>query len=43
VVLIATWAIANLVRHQPAFAWRREVGPWDLVVIVLGPSIPSLL
>ena len=43
VVLVATWAIANLVRRRPAFAWPREVGPWELVVFVLGPAIPSAL
>ena len=25
VVLVATWEIANLARHRPAFAWPREV------------------
>jgi hypothetical protein len=43
VVLVATWAIANLVRRRPAFAWPREVGPWELVVFVVGPAIPALL
>ena len=43
VVLVATWAIANLVRHRPAFAWPREVGPWELAVFVVGPAVPSLL
>ncbi|MGH9290793.1 MAG: hypothetical protein ACRD0V_21275 [Acidimicrobiales bacterium] len=43
VVLVATWAIANLVRRRPAFAWPREVGPWELAVFVLGPAIPSVL
>jgi hypothetical protein len=43
VVLVATWAIANLVRRRPAFAWSQEVGPWELVVFVLGPAIPSAL
>jgi hypothetical protein len=43
VVLVATWAIANLARRRPAFARPREVGPWELVVFVLGPAIPSLL
>jgi hypothetical protein len=43
VVLVATWAIANLARRRPAFAWPREVGPWELAVFVLGPAIPSVL
>jgi hypothetical protein len=43
VVLVATWAIANLLRHRPAFAWPREVGPWELVVFIVGPAIPSVL
>jgi len=43
VVLVATWAIANLVRRRPAFAWPREVGPWELAVFVVGPAIPSVL
>jgi hypothetical protein len=43
VVLVATWAIANLVRRRPAFAWPREVGPWELAVFVLGPALPSVL
>lgn len=42
-VLVATWAIANLARRRPAFAWPREVGPWELAVFVVGPAIPSLL
>ncbi len=43
VVLVATWAIANLARRRPAFAWPREVGPWELAVFVLGPALPSVL
>jgi hypothetical protein len=42
-ILLTTWAGANLLRRRPAFAVPREVGPWELGVVLLGPVVPSLV
>lgn len=42
-ILLGTWALSNLARHRPAFAWPREVGLWELGVYLFGPALPALL
>ena len=42
-VLVATWVGTNRLRHRPVWSWPREVGPWELVVFVVGPEIPPAL
>jgi hypothetical protein len=46
-VLAATWVIANVLRHRPPAnrLWTRprRVGPAELAVFLLGPSLPPLL
>jgi hypothetical protein len=41
-VLIAGIAIANLLRGRPAFSIPRTVGPGELALFVIGPSLPAL-
>lgn len=41
-ILVATWAVANRLRGQPAFSRPRVVGPVELAVFVIGPALPSL-
>jgi hypothetical protein len=41
-ILVATWAIANRLRGQPAFSRPRVVGPVELAVFVIGPALPSV-
>lgn len=43
VVLLATWALANVVRRRPAFSRPRKVGPAELAVFVVGPALPALI
>jgi hypothetical protein len=42
-VLIAGIAIANMLRGQPAFSVPRTIGPGELSLFVIGPSLPALL
>jgi hypothetical protein len=41
-VLIAGIAIANVLRGRPAFSIPRTVGPGELALFVIGPSLPAL-
>jgi hypothetical protein len=41
-VLIAGIAIANLLRGRPVFSIPRTVGPGELALFVIGPSLPAL-
>jgi hypothetical protein len=41
-VLIAGIAIANMLRGQPALSIPRTVGPGELALFVIGPSLPAL-
>jgi hypothetical protein len=41
-VLIAGIAIANMLRGRPAFSIPRTVGPGELALFVIGPSLPAL-
>jgi hypothetical protein len=43
VVLVAGIAIANLVRGRPALSIPRTIGPAELGLFVIGPSLPALL
>jgi hypothetical protein len=40
-VLIAGIAIANVMRGRPAFSIPRTVGPGELALFVIGPSLPA--
>lgn len=42
-VLVATWAVTNLVRHRRAFARPRVLGAPELAAFLIGPMIPSLV
>lgn len=42
-ILVVTWAVANRLRGRPAFEVPRQVGAFELAVIVIGPVIPSLV
>ena len=42
-VLIAGVALANLLRRRPAFSIPRTVGPGELALFVIGPSLPALV
>jgi hypothetical protein len=42
-VLIAGIVVANLLRHRPAFSVPRRIGPAELSLFVIGPSLPALL
>jgi hypothetical protein len=42
-VLIAGIAVANILRGQPALSIPRAVGPGELALFVIGPSLPALL
>ncbi len=42
-VLVAGLVLANVLRHQPAFSVPRTVGPAELGLFVIGPSLPALL
>jgi hypothetical protein len=41
-VLIAGIVLANLLRGRPAFSIPRTVGPGELALFVIGPSLPAL-
>jgi hypothetical protein len=41
-VLIAGIVIANVLRGRPAFSIPRTVGPGELALFVIGPSLPAL-
>ena len=41
-VLIAGIAVANVLRGRPAFSIPRTVGPGELALFVIGPSLPAL-
>jgi len=43
VVLLATWAVSNRLRRQPAFARPTDIGLPEMVLFLGGPAIPSLL
>ena len=43
VLAVATWAVANTVRRHPLLERPQKVGTAELVVFVIGPSVPSLL
>jgi hypothetical protein len=40
---VVTWAVANRIRGHPLLERPQKVGTAELVVFVLGPSVPSLL
>jgi len=42
-ILLVTWMLTNLLRHRPALARPRELGPPELVAFVVGPSIPAAI
>jgi hypothetical protein len=42
-ILVGTWVLANVLRRRPAFEVPRAVGPWELVVVVVGPVVPALV
>ena len=42
-VLVAGLVVANLARRQPAFSVPRTIGPAELSLFVIGPSLPALL
>ena len=42
-VLVAGLVLANVLRHRPAFSVPRTVGPAELGLFVIGPSLPALL
>ena len=42
-VLIAGIAVANVLRGRPALSIPRAVGPGELALFVIGPSLPALL
>lgn len=39
-ILVATWAVANLLRGRPALSRPREIGVPELALVVIGPAIP---
>jgi hypothetical protein len=43
VVLIAGLVVANLARRQRLLAMPRKIGPGELSLFVIGPSLPALL
>ena len=43
VLLAATWIAANLLRRRPAWSRPRTIGVPELVVFVVGPTVPSLV
>ncbi len=42
-VLVAGLVVANLARRRPAFSVPRTIGPAELSLFVIGPSLPALL
>jgi len=42
-LLLAVWALANLVRHRRALERPRRVGPLELAVFVFGPAVVVLV
>ena len=42
-ILGGTWAIANRVRHRPAFSMPDQLGPIELTAFLLGPIVPPLV
>ena len=42
-ILLGTWVISNLERHQPPFARPRTVGPVELTLFVVGPALAQLV
>ncbi|MGD9703233.1 MAG: hypothetical protein AB7Q42_10860 [Acidimicrobiia bacterium] len=43
VVLVITWAVTNRLRHRPLLTLPVEIGPPELAVFVLGPTLPSFV
>ncbi len=39
-ILVATWAVANVLRRRPALSRPRRIGWPELVLFVIGPAIP---
>ena len=42
-VLMITWMAANLFRRRPALSRPKDLGTAELIVFVVGPTIPSLV
>ena len=41
-VLVATWAVSNRLRHRPTFARPQQVDTGELILFLVGPTIPVL-
>jgi hypothetical protein len=43
VVLVAAWVATNRLRHRPALSRPSRLGPPELLVFLVGPSVPSAI